>query len=110
MPRATFKTPLGVCAIAWSDNGLLTHFDLPEAITRSDDVAAPPVEIAAIIERVRRHLAGDLQVFSVLRYDFSAVPPFNHRVCRAPPDVKAGQMSPSGQIPRATEEAPVASR
>lgn len=110
MPRATFKTPLGVCAIAWSAPGLLTHFDLPEAITRSDDIAAPPAEIAAIVERVRRHLAGELQDFSDLRYDFSAVSAFNQRVLRATLDVKAGRMSTYGQIAKAIDEPPAASR
>ena len=111
MPRTTFTTPLGVCAIAWNEAGLLTHFDLPGATARADDLTAPPpAEIAAIIGRVRRHLAGEVQDFSDVGYDFSAVPAFNQRVLRATLDVKAGYTSTYGRIAAAINEPSVASR
>jgi methylated-DNA-[protein]-cysteine S-methyltransferase len=111
MPRATFSTTLGTCAIAWDDTYSLTSFNLPEAARRADDVAAaPPPEITAIIERVRRHLTGDLQDFSDLPYDFSAVPAFNQRVLRATLAIKAGHTATYGQIATAIDAPPAASR
>ncbi len=111
MPRTTFTTSLGVCALAWNEAGQLTYFDLPGATARADDLTPPwPAEITAIIERVRRHLTGEVQDFSDVRYHFSAVPPFSQRVLRATLDVKAGRTSTYGQIAAAINEPPVASR
>jgi methylated-DNA-[protein]-cysteine S-methyltransferase len=109
MPRATFATPLGRCAILWSDAGL-TGFQLPGAVAHTDDVSTPPPEIAAIIARVRRHLAGELQDFSDLRYDFADVSEFNLRVLRATLGVKAGRTATYGEIAATIGEQPVASR
>ena len=110
MPRTIFPTSLGPCAIAWGDGGL-TSFELPGAAPRDNDVAAaPPPEIAAVITRVQRHLAGEPQDFSDLRYDFASVPEFNRRVLRATLDVKAGRTATYGAIAAAIGEQPVASR
>lgn len=109
MPRATFPTPLGLCAIAWSDSGL-AGFELPGAGPRQDDAAEPPAEIQAIIARVRRHLAGESQDFSDVRYDFSSVPAFNLRVLRAALAVKAGRTATYGEIAAAIGEPIAASR
>src|SRR6185369_11334389 len=97
---------LGTCGIAWNDAGQLTHFNLPQAKTRADDVVTPPAEIAAVIDRVRRHLQGDLQDFSDLHYDFSGVPEFNQRVLRATLGIKAGYTSTYGRLAAAINEPP----
>jgi methylated-DNA-[protein]-cysteine S-methyltransferase len=113
MPRATFPTPLGACAIAWEDGGL-TGFWLPDAKPTSNEAktenAAPPPWITEIIAHVQRHLAGEPQDFADLRYDFSAVPEFNQRVLRAALAVKAGRTATYGEIAAAMGETPVASR
>jgi len=109
MPRATFTTPLGTCAIAWGDTGL-THFELPGATPRPDDMTAPPPEIAAIIARVQRHLAGQPEDFSDLRYDFSDVPAFNRRVLEATLKVKPGHTATYGEIASAIGGPSAASR
>ena len=109
MPRATFPTALGPCAIAWGDAGL-THFELPGATPRTDDTASASAEVAAIIGRVQRHLAGEPQDFSDVRYDFSGVPEFNQRVLRATLRIKAGHTASYGQIAAAIDEPPNASR
>ena len=111
MPRATFPTSLGDCAIAWGDAGL-TSFELPGAGARraNEPVVEPPPWVAAIIARVRQHAAGEPQDFSDVRYDFSAVPDFNLRVLRATLDVKAGRTATYGEIAEAIGEPPVASR
>ena len=109
MPRATFSTSLGTCAIAWGDAGL-TKFELPEAVTRPGDVVTPPAEIAAIIDRVRKHLAGEHQDFSVLHYDFGRVAEFQQEVYRATLAVKAGRTASYGEIASAIGQPPAVSR
>ena len=109
MPRTTFPTSLGACAITWGDGGL-TGFELPGAILPDDDPTAPSVAIGTLIARVQRHLAGEPQDFSDLRYDFSHVPEFNQRVLRATLGVKAGRTATYGEIAAAIGEPPAASR
>ena len=53
MPRITFPTAFGRCALAWGDAGV-TGFELPEAEVRADDLAAPPEWIATLVHRVQR--------------------------------------------------------
>lgn len=101
--RTTFDTPIGPCAIAWKETAL-KGFSLPDAAMHADDVAAPPEWIAAVIARVRRHLAGELGDFSDLPYDFAAVPTFNAAVLRATLAVPAGQTRSYGEIARAMGE------
>lgn len=109
MQRVTFDTPIGRCAIRWHDAGL-TGFELPDARPQADDAATPPTLIAAITDRVRRHLAGEAQDFSDLAYDFSEIPPFNLAVLRATLAIKSGQLRSYGEIAAAIGEAPAASR
>ena len=109
MPRATFSTPLGACAIAWGEAGL-TGFELPGAQPRLTDESTPPPEIAAIITRAQRHVGGEPQDFSDVRYDFAGVAEFNLRVLRATLAVKSGRTATYGEIAAAIGETPVASR
>ncbi len=111
MPSATFSTPLGSCGIRWDETSL-TGFSLPDADHRPDpdSASAPPPWVEMIAARVQRHLAGELQDFSDLRYDFTDVPAFNQRVLRATLAVKAGHTATYGQIAAAIGEPPAASR
>jgi methylated-DNA-[protein]-cysteine S-methyltransferase len=111
MPRFTFSTPLGPCAVAWAEGGL-TGFELPGATVRADNLApaALPPEIAELVVRVGRHLAGEAQDFAGERYDFSAVPEFGQRVLRATLAVKSGRTATYGEIAAAIGEPPAASR
>lgn len=111
MPQATFSTPLGTCAITWHDAGL-TRFLLPDPERPATGGCAddPPPWVLAIAERVQRHLDGDAQDFSDLRYDFSLVPEFVHRVLRATLGIKAGHTATYGDLAAAIGESPAASR
>lgn len=112
MPHATFVTPLGTCAIAWNDSGL-TRFLLPDPDRHrasADTESEPPSWIAEIIARVQRHLTGDLQDFSDVRYDFARMPAFNRAVLQATLGVKAGHTSSYGEIATAIGETLVAAR
>ena len=111
MPHARFPTPLGDCLIGWH-NDAVTGFSLPGGIRpfAGETVTNPPPWVAAIIARVQRHLAGELQDFSDVHYDFSDVPEFGHRVLQATLAVKAGRTATYGEIAAAIDEPPAASR
>lgn len=111
MPHATFRTPLGTCAIAWNDTGL-TRFLLPDPERRSggDTETEPPGWVQAIIDRVQRHLAGEPQDFGDVRFDFSRVPEFERSVLRATLNVKAGHTSSYGELAAAIGQPPAAAR
>ncbi len=111
MPHATFTTPLGTCAIAWNDIGL-TRFLLPDPERRAggNTEADPPAWVSEIIDRVQRHLIGEPQDFSDVRYDFSRVPDFMRAVLQATLAVKAGFTATYGEIATAIGQPPAASR
>ncbi|HVS52636.1 MAG TPA: methylated-DNA--[protein]-cysteine S-methyltransferase [Opitutaceae bacterium] len=111
MPHATFPTPLGTCAIAWGDHGL-TRFLLPdpERPSGGGTEAEPPGWVRDIIARVERHLAGEPQDFSDVRFDFNRVPEFIRSVLRATLAVKSGQTASYGDLAAALGLPPAASR
>lgn len=111
MPHATFTTPLGTCAIAWNDTGL-TRFLLPDPERRAggNTEADPPAWVREIIDRVQRHLAGEPQDFSDVRFDFSRVPDFVRAVLQATLTVKAGFTATYGEIATAIGQPLAASR
>ena len=109
MPRVTFPTPLGACALSWGLSGL-TGFELPDAPALPDDAAEVPAPIQAVIARVQRHLGGELQDFSDLPFDFRSVAQFPREVYHATLAVKAGQTSSYGDIAAQLGYAPGISR
>lgn len=111
MPHATFSTPLGTCAIAWTDAGL-TRFLLPdpERHATGNTEADPPSWVRDVIDRVQRHLAGEPQDFSNVRYDFTRVPEFVRAVLRATLSVKSGFTATYGEIAAAIGQPLAASR
>lgn len=100
-----FETPIGACGIAWTDrnsSSAVTHFQLPEAsseITKSRiaqssggrEASAPPADISAIIERIQKHLRGELQDFRDVAVDLSEVDTFARRVYEEAREIQAGQ-------------------
>jgi methylated-DNA-[protein]-cysteine S-methyltransferase len=108
MPRTTFTTAIGPCAISWRAERL-TGFDLPPAGAQPDDIA-PPSWVAGIMARVQRHLQGDLQDFSDLPYDFTSVPPFEADVLQATLQVKVRETRSYGEIATDLGHSPAASR
>lgn len=109
MRRVTFDTPLGRCALSWHDAGL-TGFELPEAALRHTDISPPPAEIQQIVDRVRRHLSGQPQDFSDLRYDFSHLPDFNLAVLRETLRIPSGATTTYGAIATALGQPAAVSR
>jgi len=115
---SVFDTPIGCCGIAWSENGdafarpAVTRFQLPEATEKQTETriarntaaqgsAAPPPRIAAIIERVRKHLQGELQDFRDIPLDLRAVGPFAQRVYEAAQQIPAGETRTYGELAQA---------
>ncbi|MCX6951108.1 MAG: MGMT family protein, partial [Verrucomicrobia bacterium] len=88
----------------------LTRFELPEAAPLPHDLVTPPPEISALVTRVQRHLAGDAQDFSDLRYDFARLPEFHQAVLRATLAVKSGHTATYGDLARTLGQPPGASR
>lgn len=113
-----FETPLGACGIAWretADSGsqaAVTAVQLPEATPRATEsriarkaglsqVDTPPLEIAAIIEKIRKHLQGEVQDFRNVALDLENVDPFFRQVYEATRQIPPGQTRTYGEIAKA---------
>lgn len=115
-----FETAIGYCAIAWNDDYAITGFRLPEAsrkltedrIARQSNGTAceePPAAIRNIIDRVCRHLDGDLQDFRDVAIDLDGAAPFAMRVYQAARAIPSGEVSTYGGIAK-TIRRPAAAR
>ena len=121
-----FETPLGACGIAWREQEnprtppVVTFFQLPEAtrsltdtrIARSSGgrkARVPPPCIAGIIEKVQKHLHGDVQDFQDIVVDLDGAGPFARQVYETARKIPAGRTRSYGEL--ATEiSRPTASR
>jgi O-6-methylguanine DNA methyltransferase len=113
-PRAycLFETPLGWCGIAWSEAGTrpaVTSLHLPEATAELTESrlardsgalpsSAPPPEISRLIERVRKHLQGEVQDFRDVDLDLEGRGLFARRVYAAAREILAGETRSYGEI------------
>jgi methylated-DNA-[protein]-cysteine S-methyltransferase len=103
-----FETPLGWCGIAWSEGPnpgtpcAVTLLQLPEATTELTESriaqnsgavksSEPPLQIIKIIQRVCKHLKGELQDFHDVPVDLDGVGHFVRKVCEAAREIPAGQ-------------------
>lgn len=89
---ALFDTAIGTCAIAWSPAGVL-RFALPEPDpdatrtyilrrhrTYEIQEAEPTPDMAAIIEKIRAHLIGELDDLSEIPLDIATLNDFDRAV------------------------------
>jgi methylated-DNA-[protein]-cysteine S-methyltransferase len=85
-----FDTAIGPCGVAWSERGLAA-VQLPErdaaaterrlaARVRGAGAASPPPWVAALVDDIRRALAGDRVDFAAVPVDMSGVEPFRLRL------------------------------
>ncbi len=106
-----FDTPIGRCGIAWTAAGRIQAVQLAEASDdrtltrmrrRAGDApeAAPPPSVAAVIERVQRLLAGNLDPMADVELDLDGVPPFNRRVYEVARAIAPGQVKTYGDLAR----------
>ena len=113
-----FETPLGTCGIAWREGAdsasspVVTAVQLPEATPgateariarkfRTNRPGLPPSEIVAVIERIRRHLGGEVQDFRGVAVDLRDVTPFFRQVYEAAREIPPGQTRTYGEIAKA---------
>jgi O-6-methylguanine DNA methyltransferase len=114
-----FETALGWCGIAWSQSGdsdappAVTLFQLPEAtptitearLARHHEArptSEPPAPIAEVIERVRRHLAGEVEDFRDVPVALNGSGPFERLIYDAARNIPAGKTMTYGEIAKAT--------
>ena len=110
-----FETPLGACGIAWNEREtsrippVVTFFQLPEATRSVTDTRiagssggrkarVPPPRIAAIIERVQKHLNGDVQDFLDIVVDLDGEAPFARQVYETARKIPAGRTVTYGEL------------
>ena len=90
---------------------LVILFQLPESTlavtehriarhTGASQASAPPRQIAEIIERVGRHLAGRVQDFRSVPVDLSAMGAFERAVYAAAREIPSGETRTYGEIAR----------
>lgn len=112
-----FDTAIGPCAIAWrqganSDQTAVVWFQLPEATPaltesriaeriRARTPENPPPQISTLAERIRKHLAGELQDFRDVAVDLSGAAPFARQVLEATREIPAGRTATYGELARA---------
>ncbi len=113
-----FETALGTCGIAWqttadSDSkAVVTAVQLPEATRQatesriarksgSNRPGVPPQEIAGVIEKIRKHLEGEVQDFRDIAVDLDDATAFFRQVYQATREIPAGQTRTYGEIARA---------
>lgn len=103
-----FATPLGTCAIAWTDAGIVA-VRLPGANETSAMAglhrrfpggvpAEPPPAIARIVDRIAAVLAGAKDDFADLPLDFAQVSAFEAAVYREARAIPAGATATYGAI------------
>lgn len=108
MPERYFQSGLGECRITWSDSAI-TGFRLPAIEADSGQGGADcgrdaaPEWIRHLIERVRRHFAGELQDFSDAPLDWPRVGAFREAVYRRTQAIRPGSVSTYGEIARALD-------
>lgn len=113
-----FETPLGACGIAWRESAgsvspaVVTAIQLPETTAQGTESriarksgsrrpTVPPSQIAEVIEKIRRHLQGEVQDFSGVAVDLERVEPFARQVYEATREIPAGQTRTYGEIAKA---------
>jgi len=108
-----FETAIGTCGIAWTDARppAVKHFHLLEtkpgeaserlARRSGAKTGAPPAEVAALVERVKKHLSGDLQDFREVVVDLSESGEFDRMVLLAALRVPAGETTTYGDLAKA---------
>lgn len=118
MPYHVFETDLGICAIAWSDDGV-TRFRLPDAdreaaerqLKGKGEAQTPPAPVATTIAEAKRYFAGERIDFSSIALDLSGVDPFRRMIYDALRKVAFGETVTYGELAkRAGADAPQAAQ
>ena len=106
-----FETAIGCCGIAWSDRGLI-GVQLPErdrattarrlaAKSGSVGEAEPPAAMAALIEDIRKYLAGQNVDFSAVVVDLDGIEGIRRQIYEALRGIVFGRTTTYGELARA---------
>ncbi len=111
-----FDTAIGTCAIAWHESAkagdpAVVWFQLPGATAELTEsriaeksgarkCANPPAATSALVERICKHLAGELQDFRDVPVDLSAAAPFARQVLEAAREIPPGKTKTYGELAR----------
>jgi O-6-methylguanine DNA methyltransferase len=110
-----FETALGTCGIAWRETGdsgsqaVVIAVQLPEATSQatesriarkagSNQPGIPPKQIAGVIEKIRKHLLGEVQDFHDVAVDLEDATPFFREAYEATREIPPGQTRTYGEI------------
>jgi len=113
-----FETPLGVCGLGWLDTGdsrtipAVAFLQLPEATPQDTGQRIAqefggsrtnklPLAITQVIQKIGRHLRGELQDFRDVPLNLCAVGPFDQQVYRATLQIPAGETRSYGELAKA---------
>jgi methylated-DNA-[protein]-cysteine S-methyltransferase len=121
-----FETPLGSCGIAWREYERsrtpprVTFLQFPEATAKITESriarhsgarksSAPPPHITEVMERICRHLRGDVQDFRDIAVDVDGAGRFARQVYEAAREIPAGETRTYGELAHALSR-PTAAR
>jgi O-6-methylguanine DNA methyltransferase len=110
-----FDTPLGFCGIAWMESAnsagdfCIVFFQLPEASKEATEnriaqksgaakSSEPPSQIAEIIQRVRKHLSGEVQDFRDVPVALPEIESFARKIYEAARQIPPGQITTYGAM------------
>ncbi|HKW32960.1 MAG TPA: methylated-DNA--[protein]-cysteine S-methyltransferase [Candidatus Acidoferrum sp.] len=111
-----FETPIGACGIAWRETAgsqaVVTAVQLPEATAQATESRiahkagasqhrVPPRQVAEVIEKIRKHLQGEVQDFRNVAVDLGGATSFFRQVYEATREIPPGQTRTYGEIARA---------
>jgi methylated-DNA-[protein]-cysteine S-methyltransferase len=108
MHFALFDTPIGTCAIAWTEHGIAA-LQLPERTSTAtrDRIArrlpdaiesAPRPEIRAVIDRIAALIAGNEIDLRDIPLDVTGIPAFDRRVYEIARQIPPGETTTYGAI------------
>jgi len=112
-----FETPLGACGLAWTEAATcggtiaVACLQLPEATPKATEqriarksggtrTDAPPA-IAELVQKISKHLRGELQDFRDVPLDLAGVADFAWQVYEAVLRIPAGETSTYGELAKA---------
>lgn len=113
-----FETSLGTCGIAWREaadcgsQAFVIAVQLPEATPRATESriarkcgasqpGAPPKQIAELIEKMQKHLEGEVQDFRSVALDLENFDTFFRQIYEATREIPPGQTRTYGEIAKA---------
>lgn len=107
-----FETAIGACGIAWTSAPAVLFFQFPEATAEATErrlakrcggakAGQPPALITALIERITRHLSGDLQDLSDTPLDLSKLNVFDRAVMQEAMRIPPGETRTYGDLAKA---------